>query len=210
MTANEGIVVIGASGHGKVVCDVLQSMGERVAGFADDARPKGETVLGLRVLGDTAWLASTRARVALGIGNNEQRRAIAERLEAAGCSLMTAIHAAATVAPTATIGAGAVVMARAVVNPDASVGRGAIINTGAVVEHDCIVGPFAHLSPTAALGGAAKVGALAHVGLGGVVLPLVSVGERTVVGAGAVVNRSTPDDVVVRGVPARLGRTLAR
>lgn len=202
------LVVVGAGGHGKVVCDVLLSAGETVDGFVDDAKKPGELVLGLPVVGNTAWLAANRARVALGIGDNARRKEIAELLTAHGCTLVTAVHAHATIAPSARLEQGAVVMARAVVNPDATVGRGAIVNTAAVVEHDCVVGEFAHLSPAAALGGGARIGAGAHVGLGAVVLPLVAVGDRAVVGAGAVVNRAVPAAVVVRGVPARVGRSL--
>lgn len=208
--ASGGIVVVGAGGHGKVVCDALRTMGERVVGFCDDGKPKGAVVLGLPVLGDTAWLVATRARVALAIGDNLRREVISERLEAAGCSLVVAVHANATVAPSATVEPGAVVLARAVVNPDARIGRGAIINTGAIVEHDCVVGPFAHLSPASALGGGAEIGARAQVGLGAVVLPYTTVGEGSIVGAGAVVNRAVPGGVVVRGVPARVGRRLER
>lgn len=206
MTAGRGIVVVGAGGHGKVVCDALRTMGELVAGFCDDRKTNTDLVLGLPVLGDTAWLEAAPTRIALGIGDNAQRKAVAERLEAAGCTLIAVIHADSTVAPSAIIAAGAVVMARAVVNPDAIVHRGAIINTGAIVEHDCTVGPYAHLSPASALGGGARVGERAHVGLGAVVLPLIDVGDRSIVGAGAVVNRAVPEDVVVRGVPARVGR----
>ena len=208
MSADRGIVVVGAGGHGKVVCDALRTMGERIAGFCDDRKTTTDLVLGLPVLGDTAWLEAAPTRIALGIGDNARRRAVAERLEAAGCTLVAVIHADSTIAPSATIAAGAVIMARAVVNPDAAVHRGAIVNTGAIIEHDCIVGAYAHLSPASALGGGARVGALAHVGLGAVVLPRIDVGARSIVGAGAVVNRPVPEDVVVRGVPARIGRTV--
>lgn len=202
------LFVVGAGGHGKVVCDALLSAGETVDGFVDDGKPPGGRILGLPIVGDTEWLTANPARVALGIGDNARRKEIAVLLESRGCTLLTVVHAHATVAPTARLGPGTVVMARAVVNPDATVGRGAIVNTGAIVEHDCVVGDFAHLSPAAALGGGARIGALAHVGLGAAVLPLVSVGERAIVGAGAVVNRGVEAAVVVRGVPARRTRTL--
>lgn len=208
MSKGSAIVIVGAGGHGKVVCDALQSMGEIVRGFCDDSKSRGDRVLDLPVLGDTAWLEANPARIALAIGDNGRRKAVCARLEAAGSTPVVVVHAAATVASSATIAPGTVVMARAVINPDAIVGHGAIINTGAIVEHDCVVGPYAHLSPASALGGGARVGELAHVGLGAVVLPLVEVGARSIVGAGAVVNRSVPHDVVVRGVPARVGRWL--
>jgi len=206
----ERIYVYGASGHGKVVADALLTGGAVVAGFVDDGRATGGAVLGLPVCGDGEWLRD-QARdmgigVALGIGDNLARRAVAARCVAWGLELVTAVHPSATVARSATLGAGVVVMAGAVVNPDARVGRGAIINTGAVVEHDVAVGDFAHLSPNASSGGAASVGDLAHLGLGATVLPGVRVGRFAVIGAGAVVLRDVPDGAVATGVPAVVRR----
>jgi sugar O-acyltransferase (sialic acid O-acetyltransferase NeuD family) len=208
MSGARRVVVYGAGGHGKVVADVvLAAGGYEVVGFVDDGPHPGRAVLGLPVLGDGAWVEREAARgpiaVALGVGANGARRAVAERCVGWGATLLTAVHPRAAVAPSARIEPGAVVMACAVVNPDAVVGRGAIINTGAVVEHDVVVGEFAHLSPNATTGGAARVGALAHLGLGAALLPGVSVGDGAVVGAGAVVIRDVPGGVTVAGVPAR-------
>lgn len=212
MTNTNEIVVYGASGHGKVVADILSNIDEgSLAGFVDDRRElSGTTVMGKPVLGDGEWLLQPgrSLRVALGIGDNQARRRVAARCAAAGVDLVTAIHPSAVVASTARIGLGTVVMAGAAINPDADVGSAAIINTGAVVEHDVVVGEFAHMSPNAAAGGAARIGSLAHLGLGAVVLPLVTIGDNTIVGAGAVVNRDLPANVVAVGVPARVIRQL--
>jgi sugar O-acyltransferase (sialic acid O-acetyltransferase NeuD family) len=225
--------VYGASGHGKVVLDILLCCGVSVDGFIDDGQPMSVTmgpqaapnpgtlrvpstlVLGLPIVGDGDWLAAEAKKaekgslaVALGIGDNAARQRISRRCVAAGVEVVSAVHPAAVVARSAVIGGGAVLMAGAVVNPDAVIGTGAIVNTGAVVEHDCSVGIFAHISPNAALGGAARVGDLSHVGLCAAVLPGKAVGARSIVGAGAVVTRDLPDDVVAAGVPARVLRRL--
>jgi sugar O-acyltransferase (sialic acid O-acetyltransferase NeuD family) len=206
------IFVYGASGHGKVVLDILLALGLPVAGFVDDgaARPGG--VLGLPVRGGADWLAGEAARtgvaVALGIGDNAARRRVAERCRGLGAALLTAVHPRAAVAPSARLEDGTCVMAGAVVNPDARIGAGVIVNTSAVVEHDAVLGAFAHISPNAALGGGVSVGELTHVGLGASVLPGVVIGARVVVGAGAVVTRDLEDAVVAAGVPARVIRRL--
>lgn len=204
------IVVFGAGGHGKVVADLLLVAQQDVIGFIDDVQAEGTLVLGLPILGGASWLREhPGTRVALGIGDNEARARIADACEAAGATLVSAVHPRAVVAASARVCEGAVIMALAVVNPDAVVGRGAIVNTGAVIEHDCVLGAFAHVSPNASLGGACQVAAFAHVGIGATMIPRTSVGERTIVGAGAVVTGALPPDVVARGVPARIARRLA-
>lgn len=197
------IIVYGAGGHGKVVADILFASGETVLGFIDDSKPAGATVMGLPVLGGSAWLATHPARVALGVGDNDARARRAAECIAQDHELVTAIHPTATVAASSVVEAGAVVMAHAILNPDSYVGRGAIINTGAIVEHDCVVGEFAHLSPNATMGGNCKVLAFAQLGIGGTMLPGTTVGEHAIVGGGALVARDVPPFAIATGVPAR-------
>ena len=201
------VVVYGASGHGKVVADILIAAGQwKVAGFIDDRRsPDDGLVMNLPVLGNWDWLQGQGdTSVALGIGVNAVRQRIAERCLEAGFELVTAVHPRATVSPSADVAAGSVIMAGAVINPEARLGRGTIVNTGAVVEHDCVLGDFAHLSPNAALGGGVTIGARTHLGVGAVAIPLVTIGDDCIVGAGASVIRDLPHRVVAVGVPTRI------
>jgi sugar O-acyltransferase (sialic acid O-acetyltransferase NeuD family) len=198
------VLVFGAGGHGRVVAEVVQAMGLAVEGFVDDGVPAGERVLGLPVLGTSAWLSQQSPRtVALGLGDNHQRQALAAALASAGHTAGTFVHPRAWVSPTAQLGAGTVVMANAVVNAEARVGRGVILNSACVVEHECVVGDFAHISPRAALGGRAKVGARTHVGIGATVLNLATVGDDCIIGGGAVVLKAVESGVTAVGVPAR-------
>ncbi|HZD48791.1 MAG TPA: acetyltransferase [Silvibacterium sp.] len=203
-------IVYGASGHGKVVADILHVCGMDVEGFVDDS-PK---VSQLNILGDGKWLAEQASlrplTVALGIGNNFDRRTVAERLISSNIPLLTAVHPTATIATSAKISPGVVIMAHAVVNADAFVGPGAIINTGAIVEHDCRVGSYAHLSPKAAIGGHVEVGDLAWLGIGSSVIPNLKIGEGAIVGAGATVVNDIEEWVLAVGTPARVSKQLAR
>lgn len=198
------VLVFGAGGHGRVVAETVQAAGHHVDGFIDDGLPAGTLVLGLPVLGDSAWLDAQPPRlIALGLGDNRRREAVASRLEAHGHTLGTFVHSTAWLSPTARLGAGTVAMARVVVNAEAKVGRGVILNTGCIVEHECDVGDFAHLSPSATLGGRATVGRRTHVGIGATLLHLARVGDDSVVGGGAVVLKELASGVTAVGVPAR-------
>ncbi|MCL2658900.1 MAG: acetyltransferase [Acidobacteriaceae bacterium] len=211
------VIVYGAGGHGRVVADILRVCGAEIEGFIDDcnstSNPNSNPSPSMKILGDARWLAAEarfrRTTVALGVGDNQCRRVIAEHCIQAGIRLVSAIHPAATIASSAKITAGAVIMAQAVVNPDTVVGAGAIINTGAVVEHDCTIGNFAHLSPRAAVGGNVHVSDLAWLGIGANVIPNLRIGTGSIVGAGSTVIHDIEDWVVAVGTPARTVKELA-
>ncbi len=50
----------------------------------------------------------------------------------------------------------------------------------------------------------------ASIGSGAVILAGVTIGEGALIGAGAVVTRDVPDHQIAKGVPARLGRSVAQ
>lgn len=210
----ERIYVYGAGGHGKVVAEVLQAARLPVAGFLDDSANRfGGPVLGLPVIAVGDWLQECANRdgigIALGIGDNRSRHKVAWECWSWGFEIVTAVHPSAVISPSASILEGTVVMPGATINADARLGLGVIVNTGAVVEHDCTIGDYAHLSPNATLGGGVRMGIFSHLGLGAVVLPGVAIGARSTIGAGAVVVRDVPDDVIARGVPARVHATIS-
>ena len=209
MPAASRVFVYGASGHGKVVADILLARNIEVEGFIDDdPRRQSVELLGLRVLGDCNWLAeqaqNCSVSAALAIGDNFARCKLAHRCVAMKVELITAVHPSATIAASAILGHGVVVAAGCRVNPDAYIGDGTILNTGSVVEHDCRIGNFTHLSPSAAMGGGARLGDFSWLGMGSVVIHGVTVGSGCIVGAGAVVVKDVRDWVVAVGVPAHV------
>ncbi len=206
--------VYGASGHGKVVADILLARKDpSFVGFVDDREElQGTHVLGFPVLGNGHWLEGEilkeHVTVALGVGDNFIRQRLAGRCLAWGAELATPIHPAASVSASAQVGSGSVIMAQAAVNPNARIGRGAIVNTGAIVEHDVVIGDYAHIAPNATMGGASSLGEYAFLAMNATVLQCVSVGSHSIVGAGAVAVHNIPDHVVAFGVPARIRRDL--
>jgi UDP-perosamine 4-acetyltransferase len=204
------IVGVGAGGHAKSVLEAIRSSGkfEVVALVDDDPARAGSNLLGFPVEAAEALErlradGVTHAFVGVGGFGGTARRAVFERLVAAGFELPPIVHAGAHVSPWARLGRGTQVLARAVVNAGAEIDDDVIVNTGAVVEHDCRISAHVHIAPGALLAGLATVGESVHVGLGAIVLEGVRIGSETFVAAGAVVVRDLPGGVRVAGVPAR-------
>jgi len=199
-----GVYVIGGGGHAKVVVSSLQDMGVSVLGIWDDDAGKwGRSLLGVPIIGglDGARQYAGEAKFVLAIGDNETRRALAERL--ADFEWATVVHPTAYLHSSVEVGPGTVVFAGAVVQPGVGIGRHCIINTGATVDHDCQIGDFTHLAPGVNLAGGVVVESRAMLGVGAAVVPGVRIGEGAVVGAGSVVIGDVDPGDTVAGVPAR-------
>jgi UDP-perosamine 4-acetyltransferase len=210
------VVGIGAGGHAKVILDILSLYDEvRVVGLTDaDPASQGRSLLGVPILGDDTALPGlvadgvSSAFIGVGsVGDCRLRRKLFEKAQQLGFHMINAIHPTATVAASARLGDGVVVMAHAVINPDVVVGDNVIVNTGAQLDHDCWVDDHVHIAPGACLSGSVHVGACAHVGVGATIIQGISIGHTALVGAGAVVLRDVAPNTTVFGSPARLIET---
>ncbi len=144
------IVIIGAGGHGKVVCDAILSQNEYVInGFVDANVPVGETVINnYQVIAHQDNLEALKTQVdffIVAIGNNKIREQIFN-LAKTILQPATVIHSSAVIGSEVKIGEGTVVLAYSVINASARVGENVIVNARTVIDHDCIIGNHVHLS----------------------------------------------------------------
>ncbi len=198
------LVIIGASGHGKVVADIAEKNGYANIVFLDDNRAV-QWCGGHKVVGEckSAWDYKD-ADFIVAIGNAKIRYSIQSKLSEADLRVVSLIHPNAVIAPTAKIGIGTVVMAGAVVNPYAEIGRGCIINTCASVDHDCRIGNFVHVSVGAHVAGSVTVQDNTWIGAGATVSNSINIVSDCMIGAGAVVVENIGKSGTYVGVPARL------
>jgi sugar O-acyltransferase (sialic acid O-acetyltransferase NeuD family) len=202
MLQSNRIFLYGASGHAKVICEILESRHRIPHGLIDD-NPHVTSLLDYPVY-NTLEQASVSSddQFIISIGNNSIRKAVAAKLN--GLQFTNAIHSSAIVSPRAVIGEGTVVMPNVSVNVHSNIGRHVILNTNCSIDHDCMVGDFVHVSPNAALAGNVKVGEGTQVGIGACVMQNITIGKWVTVGAGAVIIRDVPDFAVVVGNPGRI------
>lgn len=200
------IFVFGASGHAKVVIDIIEKQGLYDIAFLvdDDTLLKDTEVYGYCVVGGREELLAGNVRKGIvAIGSNRARCHVAAWLVDNGFELVTAIHPSAQLARGVVIGSGTVVMAGVAVNSNASIGNNVIINTGAGIDHDCTVGNGVHIAPGTVLCGTVTVGDGCFICAGTTIIPNLTIGRNVTVGAGSTVIRDLPDNVTVVGSPAK-------
>lgn len=193
----------GASGHAKVIIDILRAQNEEIAALIDD-NPELNSLHGIPVLHN----AMGRSPIIISIGNNAIRQKIAAFLDHPVFG--KAIHPSAIVSSYATIGQGSVVMQGAIIQSDARIGEHCIINTGATVDHDCLIGDFVHVSPNATLCGNVSIGEGTQIGAGSVVVPGVKIGKWALIAAGSVVTTNIPDYSLAAGNRCKVLKELKR
>lgn len=193
--------LFGASGHGKVIKEIIEICGGQIDCFIDD-NPHVNKCGGRDVVHDATGLSP----VIVSIGVNRVRKMIVERLRDINPAVEfgTAIHPSAIVSPTAKIGEGTVIMAGAVINADAVIGKHCIVNTGATVDHDCVVEDYCHIAPGVNISGGTHIGEGTWVGVGSCVIQCLHIGKDCMIGAGSVVVKDIPDNVTAYGNPCRV------
>ena len=191
------INIFGASGHAKVIADIIKASGDMVGEVFDDS-PEDKIIDGRKVYSPRE--KDVEGPIIIAIGSNKIRRLLAERYE---IDYAKALHPNTSISSSVEIGNGSVVMAGVVIEADTLIGKHCIINTSSSINHECRIGDFVHISPNATLCGGVEVGEGSWVGAGAVIIQGIRIGKNCMVGAGAVVIRDVPDDAKVVGNPAK-------
>lgn len=199
------LLIIGASGHGKVVADIAIKMNKwQVIAFLDDDESIKSSI-GLDVIGTIvdALKYKDEADFFVAIGNNSVRQNIHEWLISNGLSIVNVVHPNAIIASGVDIGIGTAVMAGVVINSSSIIGRGCIINTSCSLDHDNILEDFVHISPGSHLAGKVTVGKGSWLGVGTIVSNNINIISGCKLGAGVVVVNDITEAGTYVGVPAR-------
>ena len=162
----------GASGHAKVIIDILRANNEKLEALFDDNEAI-DSLLNYPVLRSS----EVRGPLIISIGDNGIRRKIAESLHA---TFGNAFHPSAIISEEAVIKEGTVVMQGTIIQSGVCIGRHCIINTGASVDHECIIEDYVHISPHCTLCGNVQIGEGSWIGAGTTIIPGVKVGKWSV------------------------------
>lgn len=201
----DNVVIVGYSGHAYVVIEAALSNGISIDGYCEMSQqmknPYGLSYYGNEAADTFVW--RNNVSYFIGIGDNNIRERIANRIINNKGTFINIIHRSACISHTAKLGNGVFVSAIATVNALVTVGNQCILNTGCILEHECVVGDTVHIGPGAVLAGNVVVGDRTFVGANTVIKQGVKIGNDVIIGAGTVVIRDVADGETVAGNPAR-------
>lgn len=202
---NKKIVIIGASGHGKVVANIAKLNEYEEILFIDDDTSKincGDYL----VIGTSNKIDELIAQdygFIVSIGNNEIRKKIYELLLIKNARLVTLIHPSAVIDESVSIGDGTVIMANVVINSNTVIGNACIVNTASSVDHDCIIKDYVHISPGVNIAGTVTIGYCTWIGIGTEISNNIEITDNSIIGAGSVVIKDILNEGTYVGAPVR-------
>lgn len=202
---NNKLVIIGASGHGKVIADIATKMNLWDELFFLDDNEGIQNSFGIEVIGKVtdAGKYINDHDFFIALGSNASREKLQNQMIEAGAFITTLIHPHAIIGEYVEIGKGTAVMAGTVINCCTQIGQGCIINTGSTIDHDNVIGDYVHISPGVNTAGTVSIGKRSWLGIGTKIINNITITEECIFGAGAVVIEDITKPGTYVGVPAR-------
>ncbi|OVE81676.1 sugar acetyltransferase [bacterium K02(2017)] len=196
----DGIIILGAGGHGVVLLDALMECQQKILGFVDPNKDlHGKTIMGYKVLGDDSILESydsSKVGLVNGVGSTHEmslRKSIFVKFKGLGYHFATIVHPSAIISKSVKLAEGVQVLAGCVIQVNASIGENTIINTKTSVDHDCVIGSHIHLAPGVTVSGNVTIKESVHVGTGACIIQDINIGSKCLIGAGSVVIKDVND-----------------
>ncbi|MYN29781.1 PglD-related sugar-binding protein [Duganella levis] len=204
------VVIFGAGGLGREICDTLDAINAGAArftlrGFIDEVKAPGSLVNGVPVLGGAEALAGLAGQVGiiLGIAAPAARQRLHQQYRGR-FAFPNVLHPSALVSAHAGLGEAILVQAYCIVAANAALGDGVMMNAHSGVGHDAQVAPYCAIMSYCDLAGNVQLGELSFVGTGAKVIPSTVVGAESYLCAGAVVFKSVGEKSKLMGNPAKI------
>lgn len=203
------LVIFGATDLASMALHcAVDVLGRRVSAFAVDAGYRtqeqfhGIPVLEWPEMQSRFTPVDTDCFVALGYRTMRGRRAVFEKVMAAGYSAINLVSPTSHVATSAHMGVNNLILSGAVVEPGVQLGANNVIWSNATICHDTVIGSHNFIAANATLGGYVRLGDANFIGFSATVLHHIAIGDDTLVGAQSLVRHPTHDLHQYWGVPA--------
>jgi sugar O-acyltransferase (sialic acid O-acetyltransferase NeuD family) len=204
------IAIIGAGGFGREVAWLINDINQvkpqwNLVGFVDDdPELNGQTIAGLPVLGNLAWLAKQQLAVVCAIGNPLVKRKVLQQLADSQNTYPILIHPSVLMSDDVRIGEGTIICAGNILTVNIDLGKHVILNLSCTIGHDAVIKDYCSLMPGIRLSGNTVLEEAVHIGTGSSIIQGITIGRNAVIGMGSVVIKDIPNNSTAVGVPARV------
>jgi len=211
----KNIVIVGSSGHAKVIIDIIEKENKyNIIGLIDAFRPIGDKVFDYSIIGEEKDIPSLIKEHSIygciiAIGDNWVRKIVSDKINDLNTSIkfITTIHPSATLGHNVMIDEGSVVMANTMIGSDTKIGAFCIVNTNSSIDHDCKMGNYASIAPGVNTGGNVLIEDYSVISIGANIIHNISIGKSAVIGAGSLVLKDVKEYTVEYGIPSVYIRT---
>ena len=207
------VLVVGSSGHAKVIIDIFEKNNTEIIGVIDDYRNKNEKTLNYNVLGKVIDIPEIikdfdDCNIFVAIGDNFGRHLVVDKIKrmVPRIKFSKAIHPSAQIGKNVIIGQGVAIMAGAIINAEAKIGNFTFINTKASAGHDVEMLDYSSLAPGVTVGGNVIIGEYSAISIWATLKEKLKIGTNSIIGAGSLLMKDCPDNVIMYGVPAQIIR----
>ena len=150
------IILIGAGSQAKAIISAVRLLGMKVfAIYDDDCARWGQLISGVPIVGSLALAPSSGLPGVLGFDEPQRRKAVARNLDV---RWTTVIHPKAFLDPSASVGAGSVVLEGVVAQADVDVRQHVVVSANVTISHDSVVEDFVQLWTGVVLAGTVHIG----------------------------------------------------
>jgi len=204
------VIIMGASGLGKVALDIFNFNDILIYCFLDEEESLHNTEINdIIVMGDPTddgylKLIGKKCEAFVAVDDKERRKSLTKLLEERRKVVpVNAVHPHTDISKHVKIGNGNLINVGTVINSGTQIGNHCIINSNVVIEYDAVIGDFVQIGAGAIVNAKVQIGDGALIGSGSLISAGVKIGENAQVAPGSVVMQDVEEEQVVFGVPAK-------
>ncbi|PCJ20684.1 MAG: transferase [Candidatus Cloacimonadota bacterium] len=209
------IIIFGASGHAKVIIDIIQKENKyKIIGLLDPAFKVNDKIAGYPILGEDKDISELYKKHSLmgaivAIGDNFIRSKVVAKIKKKSPNLtfISAIHPNSSIGIEVFIGEGTVIMSGVSINSSTSIGHFCILNTNSSLDHDSTLENFTSIAPGVKTGSNCYIEEYSSINIGATLINGIHIGKQSIIGASSLILKSVNSFSVVYGVPAKFIRT---
>lgn len=203
------VIIFGAKGIGTAALEIFKSNHVVVYGFLeDDASLHGTQIDDVSILGKSddhgfLKLIGQKCEAFIATDENAPRKKLVKMLMDSRKVMPTnAVHQAANISVSATIGHGNFINAGVIVGASSKVGQHCILNTNATIENNVNVGDYVQIGAGVVINSGVSIEEGAFIGSGVTIVSGIIIGKNARIGAGSVVVADVKAKETVFGNPA--------